>query len=562
MRGTFYGFKWLGWLVILSVFTSTGFSALRLTVSTNDPVNVSNNTATVYLPASDYYSMLQVSTNLAANATWTDIASPSRILFGINPDSKTVTYGYSLPQVTNNNGTELAFTLARDNQPRFFRLRTTNTLFNLCSFALFYHGTLELSTCANLIFNGPVYASGPIYLGTSNGLTFSNTVTTSSVIDSPARNGLGPWTTTNWGVTFSGQLASATNVPSLLDTPLAYLGTTNLHTFIEPPNGIPIQSNYTHYYQVANMILLVTNSLTSTNPQVQLTVQTSYNGNLPGYDPSPLVQLWTNVSAASLSTNLPFLTLTNQFYDQREYKTNLVTDIDIGILGKWFQTNYFITNKLAMGFIPQNVYIADQRTGTTHNMPVVRLKNAAQLPEQSSSYVNGFTFGTVNPLYIWGNYNTRTSQGTNSVTATSNTIPAAVISDALTILSENWHDSESYTAYNPIFSLQSARDTVINTAIITGSVPSTGTSDTTFSGGAQNLPRLLENWAGYNLWLNGSLARLWDSQTATNQFRNPYGFFPATVNPYYNSPSRHFNFDTNFLNPMRIPPGVPVIQLN
>jgi hypothetical protein len=29
------------------------------------------------------------------------------------------------------------------------------------------------------------------------------------------------------------------------------------------------------------------------------------------------------------------------------------------------------------------------------------------------------------------------------------------------------------------------------------------------------------------------------------------------VNPYYNAPTRHYNFDVNFLNPSKVPPGIP-----
>lgn len=44
---------------------------------------------------------------------------------------------------------------------------------------------------------------------------------------------------------------------------------------------------------------------------------------------------------------------------------------------------------------------------------------------------------------------------------------------------------------------------------------------------------------------------------ATNQFRNPVGFSPAPVNPYYTAPTRHYNFDLNYLDPAKVPPGIP-----
>ena len=139
-------------------------------------------------------------------------------------------------------------------------------------------------------------------------------------------------------------------------------------------------------------------------------------------------------------------------------------------------------------------------------------------------------------------------------------MPAALISDALTVLSSHWSDAVSFTSvYAPGNANYSATEgTTINAAIITGTMPSTGTSGTTFSGGVHNLPRLLEDWSSKNLWLNTSILRLWNSQMATNQFRNPAGFNPAPVNGYYNPPTRKYSFDVNFINPAKVPPGIPV----
>ena len=43
---------------------------------------------------------------------------------------------------------------------------------------------------------------------------------------------------------------------------------------------------------------------------------------------------------------------------------------------------------------------------------------------------------------------------------------------------------------------------------------------------------------------------------ATNQFRNPYGW-SGVANPYYNPPTRHYAFNLNYLNPAKVPPGIP-----
>jgi hypothetical protein len=71
--------------------------------------------------------------------------------------------------------------------------------------------------------------------------------------------------------------------------------------------------------------------------------------------------------------------------------------------------------------------------------------------------------------------------------------------------------------------------------------------------------RLQEDWTVNNsvLVLNTSIVVLFASQMATNQFRNPVGWSPAPINPYYTAPERLWGFDPNFYNPAKQPPGIP-----
>jgi hypothetical protein len=310
----------------------------------------------------------------------------------------------------------------------------------------------------------------------------------------------------------------------------------------------------------AQFVIMVTNAPSGTgNPTVVVTLQSSQNGAVPGDDPSPVILTYTNATPGVLKSNLPFLSLTNMFYDQREQKTNLVTQIDIGTYNTWVSTNSTVQGKLpaASQTYPTIMYVADQRNVNAKQMPVVRLANAAQIPSNNQL---GFSVATPNPLYTLGNYNIQTSSSGAQSTQTNNSankFPSALLSDSLTILSANWTDAQSYTAYNNGSSVNDATETTINAAIVTGTVASTGTSATTFSGGVHNLPRLLEDWNGKDLWLNTSILRLYDSTMATNQFRNPQGFSPTPVKPYYNPPTRHYAFDKNFLDPAKVPPGIP-----
>lgn len=437
----------------------------------------------------------------------------------------------------------------------------------LINFAIFYNGKLEFTQCADMSVNGRVHANGPIYVGTSASLVFNSGVSTTSTVTAPGADGLSAFAANNWHTTFNSNPAYTTNVASLTVS----MSMTNSHFLIDiPPAGENSMSTtgQQRLYNQAQMILIVTNAPGgSTNyPTIIWTLQNSVNGAVPGNDSAKVIYTYINATPGFLATNLPFLSLTNQFYDQREKKTNLLTQIDIGKYGTWAATNNIVQGKIPASsqLYPTILYVADRRTYNTVNaatrgtLPAVRAVNAALLPGNNNL---GFTIATKNPLYVSGNYNVQTSSsGSGAAAGTANTaatVPAALLSDSLTVLSPNFTDNESYTAYNNGSSTFDAADMTINAAIITGTMPSTGSSGTTFSGGVHNLPRLLEDWSNHHLWLNTSILRLWDSNMATNQFRNPQGFNPVPQNPYYNPPTRHYAFDLNFLDPNKVPPGIP-----
>jgi hypothetical protein len=327
-------------------------------------------------------------------------------------------------------------------------------------------------------------------------------------------------------------------------------------------------------YNLAQVILIITNSPLGANPAVYLTLQTLQGGNIvPGSDSAKIYYTLTNVTTSLLMTNtnvvigpgyigtnisMPFLTLTNTFYDQRENKTAFVTQIDVGAYAAWLATNVCVTSKINTNnsLWPTILYVADRRNVTSSQLDVVRLVNAQKLPYNNGL---GFTVATQNPLYVKGNYNT-TIDGTHfalTVGSTTNgyTVPAALISDALTILSANWDDSKSAGSFG---SINAPANLVLNAAIITGNVPSTGTSATTFSGGVHNLTRYLEDWSqtpSYTTTYNTSIVCLFSSQMANTQFLMPY----SSSNPsgYYTPPTRNWGFDPTFYDPDKQPPGVP-----
>lgn len=419
----------------------------------------------------------------------------------------------------------------------------------ITQWAIFYNGLLEFSSCATMTVNGPVHANGAVYTGSGSVLTLNGTVTTTGKQTSPANNGSSSWSSK--GV-FNGTPKKSENVPTINLS----IGTsmTNTHAIIEQPAPGVTPTNAlerARLYNLAQVVLLVSNTT------VTAKIQTAPSaGEVPGSDPSPTIIgpiYRTNVTA--MATNFPFLAATNViFTDIRESynggRKAHSADVNLAIYRDWVKTNTQVTGKTAT---PTILYVANNTTPSATVLPVVRVQNGQDLPANSGL---GFTVATHNPLYVLGHYNQPNNAhlGTTNTTAT---VPAALMADALTILSGNWDDAKSINSNSDT---RSAVNTTINAAILTGVMPSTGTRNTQFSGGVHNLPRLLEDWnpsgGQRRLTINTSILNLFTSTTATNQFRNPKNF-NLPNNPYYDPPIRQFSYDLNFRDYDKTPPGIP-----
>jgi hypothetical protein len=393
-------------------------------------------------------------------------------------------------------------------------------------FAIFYNSLLEFTWCAPLTVNGRTHANGSVYTGSTCQLTFNSLVTDTGTISSPAWDG---HTTSQYNVAALYNAGYSTN-GNALTLPIA---TTNINSIIQmPPNGEDPNSSIGQgrYYNKAELVLLVTN-VNSSVSTVTLTLKTSATD--PQVTNITAYYYPTNLSATNyvqITTNFPFLNVTNTFTDQRESDTVKVTDIDMGILKSWLVTNNTVKNKFPstagvynLNTVPNILYAADNRSYNSGQLTAVRLKDSQIIPTNMVNIAgvnqpSGFAVATPNPLYVYGNYNCPNSAYLGTTNTTTD-YPASLTSDALTILSPSWVDSQSGT---PL--AITASSTTVNAAILTGIVPSTGSGATQFSGGAMNLPRLLENWGNggsVTLTLNTSMVNLFNSTRATNQFQNP-----------------------------------------
>jgi hypothetical protein len=245
-----------------------------------------------------------------------------------------------------------------------------------------------------------------------------------------------------------------------------------------------------------------------------------------------------------------FIFTTNQFFDQRENKTALVTDLDVAAFNRWLtntgpnggaalniaKKTKFGTNATPAGI--NSIYIDDRRSGSG-NFAAVRVSNGQFLPP------DGLTVATARPIYVMGDYNAPTPGSAN----TANTKPAALMGDAISVLSGNWSDTNSN---NGASSTRTAKDDTVNAAFLAGIVETTMVGGVKhYSGGLENFPRFLENWSGKNFTYNGSMVVMFPSRYATSWWVGP------SATTYYQAPHRVWAFDKNYLAKEKLPPNTP-----
>jgi hypothetical protein len=165
----------------------------------------------------------------------------------------------------------------------------------------------------------------------------------------------------------------------------------------------------------------------------------------------------------------------------------------------------------------------------------------------------GLTIATENPVYIQGEYN---DGGVNNGTWAGNSVAASVAGDAVTFLSNNWNDVNSFISpYNP--ANRPGVTTSYRTAIISGKgipfVQPAGTGqDYGTDGGVHNFLRYLENWGG-TLDYEGSLVSFYYSAQAIGPYK--------CCTTVYSPPTRAYFFDQNFTaGPQWLPPRTPTLR--
>jgi Tfp pilus assembly protein PilX len=164
----------------------------------------------------------------------------------------------------------------------------------------------------------------------------------------------------------------------------------------------------------------------------------------------------------------------------------------------------------------------------------------------------GLTIAAENPVYIQGDYNSPGGSLTGA-----GTVAAAVAGDAVTLLSDNWNDVNSFTG-SYYYANRVAVQTSYRVALIGGkgipfAQPSGQPADFGTDGGVHNFLRFLETWSGVNCNYEGSLVSFYYNRQAVGTYK--------TDNAVYSPPNRLYHFDTNFsLGPQYLPPQTPQLK--
>ena len=471
--------------------------------------------------------------------------------FGMSPDVNTTNYyascDVSLPAFAGRNITVRL--------RRIFQKQITSPW----QFALFYNDLLEINPGAPMTIAGWVHTNNNLYTaGNGSGtqeLTFQNMVDYSNDwAYNPITFAPGD---TDHSTVATSQPAYPSNLPPArgqMQLPFG-MDPTQIFTATDPNNlsyrelilppvaGYPDPIAGQRYYDQPNTDIQI-----MVNGSGQITMTDNAGNTLTNSFINGSHSTATATEIALYNTFSGAVTVeTNAFQDNREAATMNMVNLDVSQITNALTptasggTGYLLANNVVFHGL---VYIANSAGSATTKWGV-RLKNGAVLK-------GPLTVASENPVYIQGDFNTGQTSGhtTPANSANNNTgnnvvsgyteQPAAVLGDAVNILSNAWSDS------NSSYSSRNATPTTINAAIVSGIVPTSSaySGANSYSGGAENFPRFLENWSGSTFTYYGSMVELFSSEQATQPWGSPNVYSP---------PQRQWYFDTNLLSAS--PPG-------
>lgn len=169
----------------------------------------------------------------------------------------------------------------------------------------------------------------------------------------------------------------------------------------------------------------------------------------------------------------------------------------------------------------------------------------------------GLTIATENPIYVQGDYNANSAGGGYADPS----VAASVVADAVTLLSANWNDVNSFSSpFIP--GGRTANTDFYRMGVLAGkgqsfplpaweTVALNSSQDFGTDGGVHNFLRFLESWGGA-LNYQGSIVSMYTNRQAIGLYK--------CCNTVYSPPARGYQFDSNFLTPSLLPPRTPMFR--
>ena len=369
------------------------------------------------------------------------------------------------------------------------------TMTPIFQYMIFYDSDLEILPGPSMTLGGRVHTNGSMYLGTGNTLTVDTQYFRATGGIYRERKDSGSTT----GGTVNIQVQGSTDYVEM-ENDMDSENSDWLALAMDTWNGT-VQSGAHGVSEVGS-------------PEIATIKAYDENGN-PGYyhENAGLVIIdGVAYDGDGDEVTLPAGAVTEvSMYDGREGQYVTVTEIDVDLLN---DSSHF----------PENGLVYAYRTDSNSDDPNgVRLTNGSELSAPLTLVSEG-------PVYIQGDYNTVDKKG------------AAVIADAVNLLSNSWDDSKTPG------SLPSASDTWYNVAMVTGNVP-TPDGGGAYSGGFENLPRFHESWSGRTASIRGAFINLYESEIADSPW-----FYGGDS---YRAPRRDWLFDPDLNDIDNMPPFTP-----
>jgi Tfp pilus assembly protein PilX len=172
----------------------------------------------------------------------------------------------------------------------------------------------------------------------------------------------------------------------------------------------------------------------------------------------------------------------------------------------------------------------------------------------------GLTIASENPVYVQGDFNNNPNTDATFATPSTDThVATSIVADAITALSDNWNDVNSFISpYN--WAGRQAVATTYRFAFMGGlGVPfrqptraidiAEGTD-----GGVHNLLRYVENWSTTvpSYYLGSMVTTYYDHQAVA--------IWKCCNGSVYNPPQRNYTFDQDFQTPAKLPPLTPMLR--